>query len=231
MRHLPTLSITIEVCAPWAAAVVQDAMLTQDSALRKRDRVSVTAGPFAGRCGYVLDIRWCLDEAAQRAEGPAGYTVDLDGAQCAADIDADQLEPCSDLRWPHLPDGVPDQPAARFLSTSYAPAGTCTEDLEEILGRATNPQAVPEPLRRTIAGGHSHHHLEVDWQASPAPRRFTWRILEHWYQLTERYTDEQTARLFEVVVTRHLLDPAPTHHLALNQSEITTLIARCTTEA
>ncbi|MEV5483545.1 MULTISPECIES: hypothetical protein [Streptomyces] len=80
-------------------------------------------------------------------------------------------------------------------------------------------------MRRTIAD--AHHHLELDWQASPGPQRYTWRVLLHWYQLTERYADDQRAHLYEVVVKRHLNDPEPAHHLALNEDDLPAVIERC----
>lgn len=55
--------------------------------------------------------------------------------------------------------------------------------------------------------------------ASPRPHRATAQLLLHWYQLTDRYVDgpDGHAELWEVVLTEHLLDEAPTRLLATNE--------------
>ncbi|WP_282695237.1 hypothetical protein [Streptomyces sp. CC208A] len=103
---------------------------------------------------------------------------------------------------------------------------TCADDLATLLDRAENPSVVPESLRAVIAAAHEHHHLELDWQATPEPSRYTWRTLQHWYQPDG---GGDPVSVYEVVVTRHLHDPAPVHHLALSENDLPELIARCTT--
>ncbi|PCG87189.1 hypothetical protein CIB93_04950 [Streptomyces sp. WZ.A104] len=227
-RGLPDPAL--EVCTHWAAGVVQRQMITERGH-HALDRVKVTSGAFTGHRGYVRDVGWFFDDATETVHGPAGYVVDLDDVEGTQDIDADQVEACADLHWPHRPEGTLKDGPPPGLNDPLPPAKTCAEDLRELLDRAGNPDVVPEELRRAVAAAHHHHHLELDWQASPAPQRFTWRVLHHWYQLTEHYADDQRADLYEVVVTRYLRDAEPAHHLALSKDELPGLIARCTTGA
>ncbi|MFF7413267.1 hypothetical protein [Streptomyces lydicus] len=220
----------LEVCTHWAAGVVQRALITERRGHHAHDRVQVASGAFAGHRGYVSNVGWYFDDASETVDGPAGYVVDLDDVPGTEDIDADQVEGCADLRWPRRPEGTLKDGPPPGLHDPLPPAKTCEEDLRELLGRACNPEVVPEQLRRAAAA-HRHHHLELDWQASPDPQRFTWRVLLHWYQLTEHYADDQRADLYEVVITRRLHDAEPAHHLALSESDLPGLIARCTTGA
>ncbi|AJT62452.2 hypothetical protein T261_0763 [Streptomyces lydicus] len=193
----------------------------------RHDRAEITAGAYVGHRGYVLESGWLFDDETETVEGPAGYMVDLDDVEGTERIDADQLTRCSDLSWPHRPEGtLKDGPPPEW-NAPLTPAKTCEEDLAKILSRATNPEAVPQELRRTIAAAHRHHHLELDWQASPSPQRFTWRVLLHWYQLSEHYREDQRADLYEVVIKKHLHDPEPAHHLALNEDDVPAVIERC----
>lgn len=217
------------VCASWAAGVVQRALVTEHQGHHTHDRVSVTSGAFTGHRGYVRDVGWSFDDATETADGPAGYVVDLDDVDALEDIDADQVEACADLRWPHRPEGTLKDGPPPYLSDPLPPAKTCEEDLRELLDRASNPEVVPEELRRAVAEAHRHHHLALDWQARPDPQRVTWRVLHHWYQLTAQYADDQRADLYEVVITRHLHDAAPIHHLALSKDDLPGLIAHGTT--
>ncbi|MEU9700242.1 hypothetical protein [Streptomyces sp. NPDC047981] len=227
-RGLPDPAL--EVCTQWAAGVVQRQMITEQGH-RALDRVKVTSGAFTGHRGYVRDVGWFFDDATETVHGPAGYAVDLDDVEGTRDIDADQVEACADLRWPDRPEGTLKDGPPPGLNDPLPPAKTCAEDLRELLDRASNPEVVPEELRRAVAAAHHHHHLELDWQASPTPQRCTWGVLHHWYQLTEHYADDQRADLYEVVVARHLRDAEPAHHLALSKDELPGLIARCTTGA
>ncbi|MFC5252980.1 hypothetical protein [Streptomyces nigrescens] len=217
----------LEVCTNWAAGVVQRTIITECRGHHTHDRVEVTSGPFNGHRGYVRDVGWYFDDDAESVDGPAGYVVDLDDVEGTERIDADQVKPCSDLSWPRRPEGTLKDGPPPGWNAPHPPAKTCEEDLAELLSRATNPEAVPQELRRTIAAAHHHHHLELDWQASPGPQRYTWRVLLHWYQLTEHYADDQRAHLYEVVVKRHLNDPEPAHHLALNEDDLPAVIERC----
>ncbi|MFF8918971.1 hypothetical protein ACF08M_38145 [Streptomyces sp. NPDC015032] len=218
----------LEVCTHWAAGVVQRQMINEQQGHHTHDRVKVTAGTHIGHRGYVRDVGWYFDNATETVDGPAGYVVDLDDIEGTEDIDADEVEACADLRWPRRPEGTLKDGPPPGLNGPLPPAKTCAEDLRELLDRASNPEVVPEQLRRAVASAHSHHHLELDWQASPGPQRFTWRVLLHWYQVTEQYADDQRADLYEVVITRHLHDAEPTHHLALSENALPELIARYT---
>ncbi|MGW2229448.1 hypothetical protein [Streptomyces formicae] len=228
MRQVPALGITLEICTHWAAGVVQKAIITERGGHHTHDRVEVTAGVFEGQRGYVRDSGWVLDDENETAEGPAGYVVDLDDVEGTEDIDADQLQACTDLRWADRPAGTLKDGPPPGLNAPLSPRKTCAEDLAEILDRASNPETVPDELHRTVAAAKEHHHLELDWQASPSPHRVTWRVLQHWYQLGAHYADDQRADLFEVVVTRHLHDSEPVHHLALSMEDVEAVIARCT---
>ncbi|GAA2255752.1 hypothetical protein GCM10010430_44480 [Kitasatospora cystarginea] len=219
----------LEVCTGiWAAGVVQRAIIAERQGHHPRDRIEVASGALKGHRGYVLETGWHFDDATETVDGPAGYVVDLDEVEGTERIDADQVAASSNLRWPQRPEGtLKDGPPPGF-DTPFPPAKTCEEDLEEILGRASNPEMVPEHLRGTIKAAQHHYHLQLDWQASPSPQRLTWRVLLHWYQLTEHYADDQRADLYEVVVTRHLHDPEPVHNLALSENDVPAVIARCT---
>ncbi len=143
-------------------------------------------------------------------------------------IDADQLISCSDQRWPRRPEGTLKDRPAPGLHDPAPPWPTCAEDLAQLLERASNPEAVPAELQRTIATAKHHHHLQMDRQASPEPRRFSWQVVMHWYQLTEHYSDEQRADVWEVEVKRHLHDPEPVCYLTLSEAEVPEIIARHT---
>ncbi|MFI1060452.1 hypothetical protein ACH4TC_00995 [Streptomyces spororaveus] len=224
-RGLPDPAL--EVCTNWAAGVVQQALIAEGGH-RTHDRIKVTSGAFTGHRGYVRDVGWYFDDATETVDGPAGYVVDLDAVEGTEEVDANQVEACSDLRWPRRPQATLKDGSSPGFNDPPPPATTCEEDLAEILDRASNPEVVPEQLRRAVAAAHRHHHLELDWQASPDPQRVTWRVLLHWYQLTQEYADDQRADLYEVVITRHLHDAEPVHHLALSKDDLPGLIARCT---
>ncbi|GGU55694.1 hypothetical protein GCM10010211_20590 [Streptomyces albospinus] len=217
----------LEVCTHWAAGVVQTAIITEHGGHQVFDRVEVTAGAFEGQRGYVRDSGWIFDDGNETVEGPAGYVVDLDDVEGTVDIDADQLQACADLRWADRPAGTLKASPPPGLGATLPPRTTCAEDLAEILDRASNAEIVPAELRRTIGAATEHHHLELDWQASPSPHRVTWRVLQHWYQLGAHYADDQRADVFEVVVTRHLHDPEPVHRLALSEEDVAAVVARC----
>ncbi|MCZ0975863.1 hypothetical protein O1L55_40680 [Streptomyces albulus] len=218
----------LEVCTHWAAGVVQTTIINEHGGHQTFERVEVSAGAFKGQRGYVRDSGWFFNDEAETAEGPAGYVVDLDDAEGTEDIDADQLQACADLRWPRRPEATLKDGPPPGLNAPLPPRTTCAEDLAEILDRASNPEIVPDELRHTIASASEHFHLELDWQASPSPHRVTWRVIQNWYQLGAHYADDQRVDLFEVVVTRHLDDPEPAHHLALSEEDVAAVIARCT---
>lgn len=71
-------------------------------------------------------------------EESAGYVVDLDDIEGTERIDADRLEPCTDLRWPRRPRGTLKDGPPPGLLDPLPPRLTCAEDLEEILDRAIN---------------------------------------------------------------------------------------------
>lgn len=225
-RGLPDPAI--EICTDWAASIVQQTITTDSYGHHRHDRVAVLSGPHAGRRGYVVETGWHFDDATETVQGPAGYVIDLDDVTDTARIDADAVTGSSDLRWPHRPaESLKDGPA-QGPHAPLPPAKTSAEDLSDILARSADPSIVPESLRAKIAAAHSHHHLELERQARPAPGRVTWLVLHHWYQLTEHYADDQRADLFELVVTRHLRDPHPVHHIALSEDDMPELIARFT---
>jgi hypothetical protein len=214
----------LEVCTHWAADIVQRAIITERGGHHAHDRVKAVSGAFAGHRGTVRDVGWYVDDENERVDGPAGYVVQLDDREGVERFDANEVKRCSDRR--------PPRPRSRFMDSLLlgvnAPPElkTCEEDLAEKLDRASNPEIVPERLRRTIAAAHLHRHLELERQASPSPQRFTWCVLVHWYQLTERYADDKRADLYEVIITRHLHDPEPAHHLALSEDDAHAVIAR-----
>ncbi|MFG3000928.1 hypothetical protein [Streptomyces sp. NPDC048340] len=223
-RGLPDPAI--EICTDWAASIVQQAITADSYGHHRHDRVAVISGPHAGRRGYVVESGWHFDDDTETVQGPAGYVVDLDDAEGTARIDADAVTGSSDLRWPHRPADSLKAVPPPGPHDPLPPAKTSAEDLADILARAADPAIVPKCLRARIAGAHAHHHLELDRQARPAPGRVTWQVLHHWYQLTEHDADDQRADLFELVVTRHLLDPRSVHHLALSEDDLPALIAR-----
>lgn len=219
----------LEVCTHWAAGVVQRALITERRGHHAHDRVQVTSGAFAGHRGYVSNVGWYFDDASETVDGPAGYVVDLDDVPGTEDIDADQVEGARICDGRAVPKG---------LSRTALPRASTIRSLRPRPARRTSVSssagpATPRSCRnsRAAAAAHRHHHLELDWQASPDPQRFTWRVLLHWYQLTEHYADDQRADLYEVVITRRLHDAEPAHHLALSESDLPGLIARCTTGA
>ncbi|WP_405842566.1 hypothetical protein OG528_29825 [Streptomyces platensis] len=138
----------LEVCTHWAAGVVQRALITERRGHHAHDRVQVTSGAFAGHRGYVSNVGWYFDDASETVDGPAGYVVDLDDVPGTEDIDADQVEGCADLRWPRRPEGTLKDGPPPGLHDPLPPAKTCEEDLRELLGRACNPEVVPEQPRR-----------------------------------------------------------------------------------
>ncbi|WP_157878936.1 hypothetical protein [Streptomyces sp. CT34] len=216
----------LEVGVNWAAGVVQSAITSESGGYGTHQRVKVKAGPLKGHRGYVRELGWVFNDEAQTVEGPAGYVVDLDDVEGLERLDADHLTRGRDHQWPRRPQGtlkVFPPP----LRDPLPPRKTCGQDLEEILDRASNPEIVPPQLRQTIASAKEHHHLTLDAQATPAPQRFTWHVLMHWYQLTEHYADDQRADLYEVVIKRHLHDTSPKHYLALREDDMPDLITRC----
>lgn len=217
----------LEVCTDWAADVVQRAITADSYGHHRHDRVAVIAGAHAGRRGYVVESGWHFDDATETVQGPAGYVLDLDDVEGTIRADADAVTGSSDRRWPRRPAGCLKDAPPPGLDDPLPPAKNSAEDLADILARAADPAIVPEPLRAKIAAAYAHHHLELDRQARPAPGRVSWQVLHHWYQLTEHYADDQRVDLYEVVVTRHLHDPEPAHHLALSEDDLPDLIARC----
>ncbi|MCY0942406.1 hypothetical protein [Streptomyces antarcticus] len=218
----------LEVCTDWAAGIVQQSITADCHAHHRHDRVAVISGAHAGRRGYVAETGWHFDDATETVEGPAGYVVDLDDVEGTERIDADGVTSSWDLRWPHRPQGSLKDAPPPGLHDPLPPAKTSAEDLAEILGRAADPAVVPQSLRSQIAAAHAHHHLELDRQARPNPGRVSWQVFHHWYQLTKHYADDQRADLFEIVVTRHLHDTHPVHHLTLSEENLPDLIARYT---
>lgn len=218
----------LEVCTHWAGGVVQRVLITEHQGHHTHDRVNVTSGEFIGHRGYVRDVGWYFDDATETVDGPAGYVVDLDDVEGTERIDADGVTSSWDLRWPHRPQGSLKDAPPPGLHDPLPPAKTSAEDLVEILGRVADPAVVPESLRSQIAAAHAHHHLELDRQARPNPDRVSWQVFHHWYQLTKHYADDQRADLFEIVVTRHLHDTHPVHHLALSEENLPDLIAQYT---
>ncbi|KPI02895.1 hypothetical protein OK074_5045 [Actinobacteria bacterium OK074] len=209
----------IEVCTHWAAGAVERVLGAEHNGLAVHQRVRVTDGESAGQGGYVQDTGWTVDDEARQVTGPVCYLVDLDDAEGAKQIDAQHLEPATDHRWPRRPNGTLKDGPLPGLRTPYPPRPSCADDLENLLARASNPEAVPENLQQTIRNAHSHHHIGVRWLASPRPHRATVRITMHWYQLTERYASEGRADLWEVIVTKHLRDNDPIHLLTLTEQD------------
>ncbi|WP_405814248.1 hypothetical protein OG241_06630 [Streptomyces sp. NBC_01390] len=209
----------LEVCTHWAAGAVASVLSAECNGFAIYQRVHVMAGDFAGRRGYVQDLGWIIDDEEQQLTGPAGYIVDLDGTEGTTPIDAEDLKAIRDDRWARRPAGTLKDGSLPGWGTPLPPSPSCGEDLEELLGRAGNPDAVPEELRQSIRDAHSHHHLDIRRLARPRPHRATAQLLLHWYQLTDRYVDgpDGRAELWEVVLTEHLRDEAPTRLLATNE--------------
>lgn len=217
----------LEICTPWAASVVGGVLLAQLGGFPKFERVRVTDGPFKDHHGYVRGAEWAFNDTTLNAEEVAYYAVDLDDVQGTELLSPASLARSRDQRWPRRTEGsLKDGPPAGLHDP--LPPPSCEQDLEALLKRVSNPQSVPEELRRTIASSVRHHHLRVDWQALPAPRRVTWMLVQHWYQLTEVYAEDQRAEVWEVEFKRHLHDAEPVCHLALSEKEARAVIARHT---
>lgn len=202
--------------SPWAAGVVQRALIAEQNGRHRHDRITVTSGPLQGRRGYVVEAGWYFDDPNENVEGPAGYVVDLDDTEGTERVDGDQVKRSLDLKWADRPAGCLKANPPAFQYTP-SPRVSCEQDVERLLAAAANAETVPEQLRRTIAGAREHHHLQMDWQATPEPNRHTWQVLWHWYQLTEQYADDQRADLYEIIFTRHRSDDEPVHYLALSE--------------
>jgi hypothetical protein len=205
---------------------VQAAIIAQHGGYATFQRVCVTSGPFEGQRGYVRESGWAFDDTTQTADGPAGYVVDLDDTEGTQDIDAHQLRPSSDHLWPRRQQGALKDGPPVGMSDPFPAHPSCAEDLEAILARAFNPQDVPEDLRQTIAAAFAHHHLDMGSGANPRPNRLSWRVVQHWYQLTEHYTEGQIAQVWEVEFKHHLHDPEAVVHLALSEPEAQTVITQ-----
>jgi hypothetical protein len=215
-RGLPDPAV--EICTHWAAGVIEDTLAADGRALDTHQRVRVTSGPLADQSGYVRQTSWTFDDDARIVTGPAGYVVDLDDTEDMRHIARHALTPGADLRWPaRTPGSLKDRPSPS-LDLASRPGPSCAQDLAEILGRASNPEVVPEALRERIASASGHHHLELDHQASPRPDRRTWRVLMHWYQHTDSVRYDPRSALWEVQIRTHLNDE-PTHHLALTEED------------
>lgn len=215
----------LEICTPWAAGAVGEVLLAQIGGFPTFERVRVADGPFEDHRGYVRGTEWSFDDAAQNVDEVAYYAVDLDDVQGTEQLSPAGLARSRDQRWPQRTKGsLKDRPPPG-LHDPLPPLPSCEQDLAAILERASNPQAVPEELRRTIASGVHHHHVRVDWQALPVPR-VTWMLVQHWYQLTESYAEDQRAEVWEVGIKRHLHDAEPTYHLALTEKDAQAIIAR-----
>lgn len=215
----------LEVCTSWAAHVVQAIIMGRNGGYATFQRVHVVDGPLKGHRGYVTEPGWAFDDEAQTVEGPAGYVVDLDDTEGTERIDAHQLTARRDHRWPQRPRGTLKDGPPPGLHDPLPPHPSCAEDLEAILTRASNPQDVPDDLRGAIAAAFAHHHLDMGSGASPEPNRVSWRIVQHWYQLTEHYTEGQIADVWEVIFKRHLHDSDPVVYLALSELEAQAVIA------
>ncbi|KNB53496.1 hypothetical protein [Streptomyces caatingaensis] len=220
----------IEICTHWAAGAVAAALSAANGGYEVHQRVRATAGAFEGQAGYVSDVGWEFDDTAQQVIGPAGYVVDFDDVQGTVGVDSEHLAPATDHRWPRRsPGSLKDGPPAGLDDRlAQIPHPTCAEDLDVLLGRASNPQRVPEELRQLIRAAHQHHHLDVRRQASPRPHRVTVQRVLHWYQLAEHYPGgpEDRAEVWEVRVTRHLHDEEPECSLALDRKEAEELAER-----
>ncbi|MFJ2175957.1 hypothetical protein ACIOHE_24075 [Streptomyces sp. NPDC087851] len=216
----------VEVCTTWAAHVVQAVITARHGGYTALQRVRVTSGPFKGQRGYVRDLGWAFDDDMRIVDGPAGYVVDLDNTEGTEDIDARQLRRAFDRRWPQRQRGSLKDSLPRALSEPLPRHRTCAEDLETVLVRACNPRDVSDELRQTIAAAVDHHHLSIERGACPEPNRLSWRVVQHWYQLTEHYVEGQIAEVWEVELKQHLHDPDPVVYLALSEPEAQALIAQ-----
>jgi hypothetical protein len=220
----------IEICTHWAAGVVATVFSAEQGGYATHQRVRVVSGEFAGQGGYVQDIGWVFHDEAQQVTGPTGYVVDLDDTKGTEDIDAEHLEPASDYRWARRPEGTLKDGPPPGLHDPLPPTPSCAEDLESLLADASNPEAVPEELRQRIRDGYRHHHRDMRRRAAPRPHRTTAQLLLHWYELTEPYVDDPSARaeIWELVVTEHLRDDAPLRLLATSEEEAKALAAQHT---
>ncbi|MDX3024998.1 hypothetical protein [Streptomyces acidiscabies] len=211
----------VEVCTPWAAAAVGAVLSAEQGYLTVLQRARVHGGRFAGQGGYVRDIRWHFDDEKQQVTGPESYAVDLDDTEGTERIDAELLQPATDFRWAHRPEGTLKDGPPPELSTPLPPIPSCAEDLERLLAGASNPEALPEDLRNSIRGARRHHHLDMRRLAAPRPHRATAQLLLHWYELTDRYMDDPAGRaeVWELLTTEHLHDEQPVRRLATSESE------------
>ncbi|MEU7148666.1 hypothetical protein AB0B15_11585 [Streptomyces sp. NPDC045456] len=227
-RTLPDPAV--EVCTSWAAAAVETALNAERGGYHLFQRVRVAEGVFRDQYGYVRRLDWVFDDDARRAvDGPpAWYLVDLDEADAPLRFDARCLAGDTDGRqWPErVPGSLKSSPPASPGGDEAPRVSSCAEHLAEVLGRATNPEAIPDRLRQAVAGAHSHHHQEEDHQARPRPHRVTWQVISHWYQVTENYSPDAALRLWEVVIKTHLHDDGPVHHLAADEAAVQPLVAR-----
>ncbi|MFC9431613.1 hypothetical protein [Streptomyces sp. NPDC056987] len=215
----------VEVCTSWAADVIQTVFIARHGGYATSQRVRVTYGPFKGQRGYVQQWGWAFDDDTQTVDA-VGYVVDLDDSEGTEDIDAHQLRRAFDRRWPLRQRGsLKDRPPAA-MSEPLPPHPSCAEDLETVLARACNPQDVPDDLRQTIAAAVGHYHLSIGRGAWPEPNRVSWRVVQHWYQLTEHYIEGQIAEVWEVEFKQHLRDPDPVVYLALSEPEAHAVIAQ-----
>ncbi|WP_404868508.1 hypothetical protein ACI1MP_10595 [Kitasatospora griseola] len=218
----------IEICTPWAAGVVEDALAAQGHGLRRRDRIEVIEGEFAGRGGYVRGARWAFDDEAATVEGPVGYVLDLDDAAEDRWVPADHVRVGAHLAWPQRPAATlkADRTVLVGRPDPATPVESCADHLDSLLGAAANPLVVPDDLRRAIAGAARRSCLREEWGASPHPRRLTWEVVRHTYWATEWPTLPQhpVADLYELTLTRHVNDPAPVHHLALTATDMLALL-------
>ncbi|MFJ3946237.1 hypothetical protein [Streptomyces griseoaurantiacus] len=211
----------LEVCTHWAAAAVSATFSAEQGGLAVHDRIRVHHGSIAGQGGYVRDIGWYFDDENQQVTGPEGYVVDLDDTEGTERIDAELLQPGTDLRWAHRPEGTLKAGPRPGLNAALPPVPSCAEDLERLLAGASNPEAVPEDLRSSIRGARRHHHLDMRRLAAPRPYRATAQLLLHWYELTERHTVDPAGRaeVWELLTTKHLRDEQPVRRLATSEAE------------
>ncbi|MGK4581762.1 hypothetical protein [Kitasatospora sp. HPMI-4] len=217
----------VEVCTGWAASAVEAAIVREQARGRydRFDRVKVTGGPFKGERGYVMVRAWVLDDTVQSAHGPVGFEVSLDNAEGEQQIEPRHLRPASDRRWPGRPKGSPkaELPA---LDVEPRPTPTPAEHLLTLLAKAVNPEAVPTQLRDAVASAAYHGGVLENHQASAVPRR-TWKIVRHSYR-TNPFAGDEVAVLWEVRVTTHLHDPAPTTHLAIDEDGVSAIVSATT---
>ncbi|MFF4520472.1 KOW domain-containing RNA-binding protein [Streptomyces bluensis] len=216
----------IEVCVSWAANVVGARIAAENHGYAVHQRVRVTDGPSKGRRGYVKELGWAVDDAAQTVRGPAGYVVDLDYLAELQDIDADQLTASRDYTWPRRPTrSLKNNPDSSDLRQPSPPPPSCAESLEEVLNRVANAQIVPMELREAAQGAYEYQGAHLDRQAAPRPQRLSWQVLLHTFRLTESYEHPRYAELYEIVFTRHLQDDDPIRLLALDEKAVWETIA------